>query len=385
VKRLWIAPLGLAAAVAGVATGAVQDICGPFTDVSPALCPYVLEMYYLGITAGTSPTTYSPDNPVTRGQAAVFVSKGVNQAIARSSRRAALGQWWPTTPHWDIGLGATPVGPFPSTPAADGADIWVASLDDTIRRVRASDGRLLETWTGADGPALVAMGRVFVAKLLPAQLYAIDPAAPAGAAQLVAADIGTSVSSALAYDGSRIWATSCCAVTIPPSPPPPGSVSIITPGTWSAQTITAGFDEPSGLVFDGTNMWVVDGGASSLFRLDSEGAIVQTISITAPAGQPAFDGANLWVPTEVGTLVVQASTGQVLTTLNEGSGGHAAFDGSRVLVLAHGQVTVWDAQSLALIDTAPTGFVYGFGATSDGINFWLSLDSTSHEAVLARF
>jgi hypothetical protein len=87
-----------AAALAGAATGIVQDQCGPFTDASPAICPYVLEMYVLGITAGTSPTTYSPDATVTRGQAAVLVSKGVNQAIARSSLRAALGQWWTTTP-----------------------------------------------------------------------------------------------------------------------------------------------------------------------------------------------------------------------------------------------------------------------------------------------
>jgi len=373
------------APLAGAATGFVQDQCGPFTDVSPALCSYVLEMYYLGITAGTSPTTYSPDATLTRGQAAVFVSKGVNQAIARSSRRAALGQWWTTTPHWDIGLGTTNVGPFPGIPAADGADIWVATLDDTISRVRASDGRLLETWTGADGPVLAAMGRVFVAKQAPAELYAIDPGAPPGPAQLVAANIGTSVAASLAFDGSRIWATSCCAVTIPPFPPPPGSVAIITPGTWSVQTITAGFQEPSGLVFDGVNMWVVDVGAASLFRLDSAGAIVQTIPIPVPAGQPVFDGANLWVPTEVGTLVIRASSGEVLETLEEGNGSYAAFDGSRVLVLAHGQVTVWDAQTLSLIQSSPTGYLYGFGAASDGLNFWLSLDNVSHEAVLARF
>jgi S-layer family protein len=91
VRRLAFLSLALCALLAGGATRVVQDVCGPFADVPPTLCPYVGEMYYLGITAGTSPTTYSPDNPVTRGQAAVFESKGINQAIARSSRRAALG------------------------------------------------------------------------------------------------------------------------------------------------------------------------------------------------------------------------------------------------------------------------------------------------------
>src|ERR1700730_15109566 len=82
--------IGLFALAAGGATRIVQDQCGPFTDGSSVFCPYVLEMYYLGITAGTSPTTFSPDSPMTRGQAAVFVSKGLDQALARSSRRAAL-------------------------------------------------------------------------------------------------------------------------------------------------------------------------------------------------------------------------------------------------------------------------------------------------------
>src|SRR5215468_6628660 len=136
-KRLLVIPLAFAAALAGAATRIVQDQCGPFTDVSPAICPYVLEMYYLGITAGTSLTTFSPDNAVTRGQAAVFVSKGVNQAIARSSRRAALGQWWTTSPGvWYSGLGTTSL---PSTPGAfasmvsDGTDLWVAGDSEVFR------------------------------------------------------------------------------------------------------------------------------------------------------------------------------------------------------------------------------------------------------------
>jgi hypothetical protein len=146
-KRIGLSVVvSVAAIAAGAATGVVQHVCGPFTDVSPAFCPYVLEMYYLGITAGTSPTTFSPDNPVTRGQAAVFVSKGVNQAIARSLRRAALGQWWATgSPHWSEGIAVTPVQ-FASSCASDGTDIWVSALDK-VARVRGSDGRLLESWT----------------------------------------------------------------------------------------------------------------------------------------------------------------------------------------------------------------------------------------------
>src|ERR1700730_19374884 len=101
--------LCILALVAGGATRIVQDTCGPFTDVTPDFCPYVLELYYLGITVGTSATTFSPDAPLTRGQAAVFVAKGLDQSLARTTRRAALGQWWTTTPHYDLGLGVTPL------------------------------------------------------------------------------------------------------------------------------------------------------------------------------------------------------------------------------------------------------------------------------------
>src|SRR4030088_127538 len=108
-RKAYFAPLALTAVLAGGAVRMGEDQCGPFTDVTPGFCPYVLELYYLGITVGTSATTFSPNDPLTRGQAAVVVSKGLNQSLARSHRRAALGQWWTTTPHWDLGLGITQV------------------------------------------------------------------------------------------------------------------------------------------------------------------------------------------------------------------------------------------------------------------------------------
>ena len=126
-RKLFALPLALAALLAGGATRIVQDQCGPFTDVTPGFCPYILEIYYLGITVGTSPTTFSPDDPLTRGQGAVFIAKGVNQTLARSSRRAALGQWWTTTPQWGDRIGTTAVGIFPIGIASDGADLWVAN------------------------------------------------------------------------------------------------------------------------------------------------------------------------------------------------------------------------------------------------------------------
>jgi hypothetical protein len=214
--------LALVSVLAGGAMRIVQDQCGPFTDVTPLFCPYVLEIYYLGITAGTSPTTFSPDSPMTRGQAAVFVSKGINQALVRSSRRAALGQWWTTSSlSWSAGLGITPLpenpGPFGAM-ASDGADVWVGGYN-SIFRYRTGDGRFLETWTTKKTASaiVVAMGRVLVGGYElpgggPGALYMIDPTQPPGAAVLVA-DLPTSPFG-IAFDGQSIWTANGSGVSI---------------------------------------------------------------------------------------------------------------------------------------------------------------------------
>src|SRR6185295_8060599 len=70
-------------------------VCGPFTDVSDAgFCPFVLEIFTLGITTGTTPTTYDPTGTVSRLQMAAFLSRSVDGVLKRGSRRAALDQFW---------------------------------------------------------------------------------------------------------------------------------------------------------------------------------------------------------------------------------------------------------------------------------------------------
>ncbi len=389
VRRLGTVTLALAALLTGGAVARVEDLCGPFSDVSPALCPYVLEMYYLGITAGTSPTTYSPDNPVTRGQSAVFVSKGVNQEIMRSSRRAALGQWWTTLPHFDIGLGVTDVGDQPFGLAADGADVWVANGGGTVSRVRASDGKLLDTWTGGVGTraVLVAMGRVLVlgGGLGTGILYSIDPA-QAGSVLAAVAETGIAPTS-IAFDGSRVWVTNQGGLA------QAVSLAIITPGPtppWSVQTVVDDQHDLKGdLVFDGTSMWLASFGGE-LYRLDSNGAVVQTVPISPVPLGPVFDGANLWIPSssQSDLTVVRVSDGSVLKTLS-GNGlnvpREAAFDGQRILVtnLNGNSVSLWNASDLTPIGNLPTGDATGpFGAISDGLNFWVTLSETDR---LARF
>ncbi|HKA36239.1 MAG TPA: S-layer homology domain-containing protein, partial [Thermoanaerobaculia bacterium] len=164
----------LAATLAAGAGTILLGTCGPFTDVAAdAFCPFVLEIFYLGITTGTTATTYDPASNVSRLQMAAFLSRTVDSALKRGGRRAALGQFWNTQNATVLGL--TTVGGGPELVASDGADVWVPnSADSSISRVRGSDGRLLETWTDAPSAfgALPVMGRVFAtAALAPGKLY----------------------------------------------------------------------------------------------------------------------------------------------------------------------------------------------------------------------
>ena len=64
----------------------------------------------------------------------------------------------------------------------------------TVSRVRASDGKLLETWTGATGAngVLAAKGLIFVTGTQPGSLYQIDPTQPAGAVTTLTSSLGVS-------------------------------------------------------------------------------------------------------------------------------------------------------------------------------------------------
>jgi hypothetical protein len=358
--------------------------CGPFTDVAAdVFCPFVLEIFYLGITTGTTATTYDPGGNVTRLQMAAFLSRTVDGVLKRGSRRAAMNRFW--LPRSAAVLDATTVGSTPNVPACDGTDIWVPIAGSQVIRVRGSDGRFLESWTGASTPAMALSvnGKVFVTGVTqPGALYRIDTKGVAGPVTAVASNLGNSPYG-LAFDGLRIWTANESL---------PGSVSIVTPGLtipWTVTTVTAGFSALGmiGAMFDGSNVWVTGG---NLFRLDSNGAILQTVTVGSVPYLPIFDGANIWVPNNSSDTVsvVRASTGSVLATLSGNGLGEpiaAAFDGERVLVTndVGDMVSLWKAADLSAIGSISTGAAtQPRGPCSDGMNFWVTLRGA---ATLTRF
>jgi YVTN family beta-propeller protein len=307
------------------------------------------------------------------------------------SKRAALDQFWTTTPRYPGstgGLGTTTVGHQPLLLKSDGADLWVPNSEsDTVSRVRASDGKLLDTWTGATFPVgvLVAMGRVFVTGQTlfeNGNLFIIDPTQAGGqVTEVTGSGLGVNPQG-IAFDGSRIWTAN-----------PGGSVSIVTPAMtppWAVTTVKTGFSHPQGMLFDGSNIWVTDGAANTLLKLDQTAAIIQTVMVGSEPRLPAFDGTNIWVPNSSANSVsvVRAATGAVIATLT-GNGlnapEQAAFDGQRILVTNPfaDSVSLWNAVDFTPIGTFSTGSLTGpFGACSDGVNFWITLARSNQ---LARF
>ena len=364
----------------------------PFVDVLPNNPFYssIAEAYFSGLTNGTTATTYDPTALVTREQMAAFISRTMDQALKRSSERAVAEQNWTTQGGSNLAL--TTVGD-PRLVKSDGADLWVTN-GNTVSRVRASDGKLLDTWTGAGGAhgVLIAMGKVFVTGALsspnPGRLYEIDPTQPAGAVTTLSMNLPIAPLG-VAFDGQRIW-------TANNGEPQAGSVSIITLNPLMITNVTAGIFHPGGILYDGVNIWITDWvtdvGDRVIQKLDSSGAVLQTVPIamgTFP-GFPTFDGTNIWVPNANAdsVSVVRATTGTVLATLT-GNGLHypvqAAFDGERILVTngMGDSVSVWRAADLTPIGMFSTGTGTGpFGVCSDGLNFWITLQGTGK---LARF
>jgi DNA-binding beta-propeller fold protein YncE len=371
----------------GTCSGAPVNL--PFTDVmgNPFFCQ-IAQAYFSGLTVGTTATTYSPTNSVPREEMAAFISRTMDQALKRGSRRAVAKKWW--TPQTASSLTLTNVGTSPQQVEFDGTDLWVTNyLSHSVMRIRPSDGKVLDTWTGATNAngIVCAMGRVFVTGFSsPGRLYMIDPTQPAGAVTTVSTALGNAPRS-IAFDGSRLWTTNDS-----------GSISIVTLNPTSVTTVSTGFLKPYGLLFDGSNIWVTDSTANTLFKLDTDGSIAQTINVGSVPVFPVFDGTNIWVPNygSSSATVVRVKDAQgnplasafVLATLT-GNGLNGpetfAFDGERVLVTngpGH-SVSLWKAADLAPLGSFPTGA----GTTpvftcSDGLNFWIALATTNK---LARF
>jgi hypothetical protein len=361
----------------------------PFTDVmgNGFFCQ-IAAAYFSGLTNGTTATTFSPTQNVTREQMAAFTTRTLDQSLKRGSERAVAKKWW--MPQDANSLTLTDVGDSPQLVEFDGTDVWVANASSaSVMRIRPSDGKVLETWTGATEAfgIVSAMGRIFVTGALsPGRLYMIDPTQPAGTVTTITSALDNGARG-IAFDGSRIWTANSG-----------GSVSIVSLNPTTVTTVSTGFNQLYGCLYDGSNIWVTDFAANTLHKLNADGSIAQTINVGASPRTPVFDGTNIWVPNvnSSSVTVVRAkdaggnplASAFVLATLT-GNGMNSpstvAFDGERILVTGvfNNTVSLWKAADLTPLGFFPTGSnTFPSGACSDGLNFWITLNAQDK---LARF
>lgn len=372
---------------------AMATVCGgetypfPYTDVAAvgdAFCPGIMQAYALGVTRGTSPTTFTPSEPVSRVQMTTFLQRSVDQTLRRSNRRTALGQLWTTTVPGQLQLVSLP-GTGPATFCkSDGERVWVTN-GPLYHRIQASTGTLLDSYDVSSppdyhadnlGPILALNGSVLVADYVNgvARLASMHWESDAGGS---AATIVSGLRpNTITFDGARVWTANH----------QDNSVAISTNVLFATSTasIVTGFVAPIDIFFDGENIWLTEGApANRLRRLNPNGSVAQTIPMAAVPSYMAFDGANLWVPNfgSNSITVVQVNSGAIVATIPGNASNalnaplQAAFDGERILVTNTGNntVTIFRAADLSLIANVVMPFgATPFGACSDGINFWVT-------------
>lgn len=360
----------------------------PYTDVAGVadpFCPGIMEAYVTGVSKGTTPTTFSPTDNVSRTQMTTFLQRSLDQGLRRNANRAALNQWWTSTSVEAMQSVASAGNPENCT--SDGEYVYVSNTAaNTVTQVSARTGTVLGTWTGnpAGGSVMAAAGRVFGVSLTsPGAIYMIDPTQAPGTMTLAATGVGNRPVN-LAFDGARLWATS-----FPNPATGNGGVSIVTVQATTPYPVThvsTGLGDLVGIAYDGKNIWVADRTANSLHKLDSNGAILQSVPLGLRPIHLLYDGANLWVthgiPAPGSVTVVQASTGAIVANIpGDATNGintpqRPSFDGERVIVPSYNSnsVALFKAADLSLIAKVDLGAGAGpTGTCNDGVNFWITL------------
>jgi DNA-binding beta-propeller fold protein YncE len=137
--------------------------------------------------------------------------------------------------------------------------------------------------------------------------------------------------------------------------------------------------QPDGIATDGTNMWVANGGDSTVTERSPTGKTLGTFPVGDGPVAIASDGTNMWVANDGDSTVTELSpAGATLGTFPVGAGPDAiASDGTNMWVANGGDSTV--------TELSPAGATLGTfsvgqspdGIASDGTNMWVANFSDS--------
>jgi DNA-binding beta-propeller fold protein YncE len=97
-------------------------------------------------------------------------------------------------------------------------------------------------------------------------------------------------------------------------------------------TFTVG-NSPTGIAFDGANMWIANRGDGTVSKLRaSDGKSLGTFMVGGLPYGVAFDGANVWVSGDPNTVELRVSDGGIVGRYLDRSGTGVAFDGANIWV-----------------------------------------------------
>jgi len=243
------------------------------------------------------------------------------QGLPYNPAQVALLRWYPINQTTNFTVGNATDGM-----AFDGAAMWVVSNgDNTVIKMRASDGTILGTFPVGSKPAFVA------------------------------------------FDGANVWVTNSQSQSVTEIRASDGTVL----GTFPAG------NGCNGIAFDGTNIWVANNTDNTLTKLRaSDGSVLGTFPVPANPEEFAFDGANIWVSLDSGVVLkIRASDGSTQGTFSVGSQPRAlAFDGANIWVTNSfdNTVTKLRASDGAVLGTFPSGGVGASAVAFDGFNIWVA-------------
>jgi hypothetical protein len=272
--------------------------------------------------------------------------------------RVALLRWYPVN-----NVAEFPTGLYPKALVFDGANIWTLSGGDgSLTKLRANDGGVLATYAvgGLGGMAFDG-----------ANIWVGGNGGSGGTLIKVRARDGVvlgtfitgldSTPSGVAFDGTNMWAVT-------------PSSSFVVKVRASDGVVLGAYPVgsfPGHVAFDGSNVWV--GGTPITKLRASDGTNLGSVSVWAQA--LAFDGANVWCHGPSQLAKVRASDGAILGTYSGGGGtyGGIVFDGENIWVPSqtNNWITVRRASDGMLIGQFPAG-PSPMAVTFDGANVWVA-------------
>lgn len=151
---------------------------------------------------------------------------------------------------------------------------------------------------------------------------------------------------------------------------------------WAANRSGASFavgSQPSGVAFDGSNIWVSNHADGTVTKLRaSDGENLGTFAAGVNPSTVAFDGANIWVANYGSNTVtkLRASDGALLNTITVGSRPWGlAFDGVHMWVSCYQAQTVVKIRASDDSIVGSVGIADPLGLAYDGTNIWVANNS----------